>query len=271
MREVHVRGFNLPTAYHLALQGLYDHGEISEVPDYNQKQRECAMTVVVENPLAEPRISRLMLGGPHELQQYEMEVLDGILDFMIGADENTWEYTYHDRMVKYPVYENMYADVHAKDPLDQLQFVVAELRRNPFSRRAVIIIRDPSIDAFIANPACLQNIQFFIRNGKLDMMVLFRSNDLPEAFFYNAWALIRLQEKLAEILEVEVGTYTHRSNSMHCYEKDFELLEGYINGIETRAVEDLTYDYIDLFKDMMDEEIPSILEMVLDQKAKVEG
>ena len=250
MKEIFVTGKTLPEAYHNALKELYENGDIVDCPDYDQLQKESSITVFVENPTAEPRISRLIIGGAHELQQYEMEMLDGILDFMIGADENTWEYTYHDRFAH------------------QLPFIINELKRNPYSRRAIMNIRDFEVDSANNDPACLQSMQFFIREGKLHFKILFRSNDLPEAFFYNAFAFIRLQEKVAAELGIPVGSYTHRANSMHCYEKDFGLLDGYINGIKTRDEEDLTYDYEDFYKDLMEEEIPSIMDMVADQKGK---
>jgi len=250
MKEIFVSGKTLSEAYHKALTELYENGEIVDCPDYEQSQKECSMTVVVEAPTAEPRVSRLIIGGAHELMQYELEMLDGILDFMISADENVWEYTYHDRY-KY-----------------QLPFIRSELKRNPFSRRAIMNIRDFEIDSTNNDPACMQSVQYFIRGNKLHCKILFRSNDLAEAFFYNAFALIRLQERLAAELGVEVGTYTHRANSMHCYEKDFDLIKGYIKGIKERSAEELTYNYEDFFKELMEEEIPSIMKMVEDQRAK---
>ena len=250
MKEIFVSGETLPEAYHNALKELYENGDIVDCPDYDQKQKECSMTVFIANPTAEPRVSRLIIGGAHELIQYEMELLDGILDFMIGADENVWEYTYHDR----------YAH--------QVPFIISELKRNKYSRRAIMNIRDFEIDSANNDPACMQSIQYFIRDDKLHCKILFRSNDLPEAFFYNAFALIKLQERIAAELGVTVGTYTHRSNSMHCYEKDFGLIAGYIKGMNERAVADLTYNYEEDFKEMMEEEIASINKMVEEQKAK---
>jgi len=250
MKEIFISKNTLPEAYHAALLSLKSDGDMVECPDYDQKQLECSMTVQIMKPLEEPRISRLIIGGPHELQQYEMEMIDGILDFMVGAADNVWEYTYHLRYAY------------------QIPFIINELKRNPLSRRAIMNFRDFDIDSANNDPACCQSIQYFIRDSKLHCKVLFRSNDLAEAFFYNAFAIIRLQEKIANELDIEVGTYTHRSNSMHCYEKDFELLNGYVNGIENRKMENLTYNYTEMYKDMMQEEIPSILEMVKAQKEK---
>jgi len=209
------------------------------------------MGVHVEQPLAEPRISKLFIGGHHELMQYELEILDGILDFVVGQNDRVWEYTYHQRFAPW------------------LGFIVQELKRDPWSRRAVISVRDNAVDSSNAHPACLQSLQYFVRGGKLDCAALFRSNDLPEAFFMNAFALIRLQETLADQLGIPVGTYSHKSNSMHTYEKDFHLLHSYAEKIRSaKDEEDICYDYAGFYRDLMLEEIPDIQEMVRQKKVQ---
>jgi len=237
MQEIFVHGRNLTEAYHRALIELESRGSILDCPDWNQKQKECAMTIHIENPAAEPRISKLIIGGPYDLQRYVMELIDGILDFKINAG---WDYTYHDRFSKY------------------LPFVIGELKRSRESRRAVISIRDNETDSKSSDPACMQSLQYFIRDSKLDCMVLFRSNDLPEAFFFNAFALIMLQEKIAGELGVGIGTYTHRSNSMHCYEKDFKLLANFVRAIADKKDEELYYHYLGDWDELMKAEIPGI-------------
>ena len=245
MQEIFIRGRNLTEAYHRALIELETNGDILDCSDWDQKQKECAMTIHIEKPLEEPRISKLIIGGAYDLQRYVMEIIDGILDFKINAG---WDYTYHDRFVKY------------------LPFVTGELKRNRESRRAIISIRDNEVDSRNKDAACMQSIQFFIRNNKLDMMVLFRSNDLPEAFFFNAFALIMLQEKTAGELGIETGTYTHRSNSMHCYEKDFDLLANFVKAISEKQSDDLVYNYRDDWEEIMKAEIPNINKLVEDLK-----
>jgi thymidylate synthase len=241
MQEIFVQGRNLTEAYHKALLELETRGNILDCADWNQRQKECAMTVHIEEPTAEPRISKLIIGGAYDLQRYVMELVDGILDFKINAG---WDYTYHDRFSKY------------------MPFVLGELRRNRDSRRAVISIRDNEVDSRNKDAACMQSIQYFIRSNKLDCMILFRSNDLPEAFFFNAFGLIMLQERVAGELGVAVGTYTHRANSMHCYEKDFQLLQNYVRAIKEKAAEDLCYNYKDDWDEMMIAEIPGIQKLV---------
>lgn len=249
MKELFVEGKTLPEAYHKAIKALYDSGEISNCSDYNQLQKECSMTMFVEEPLSEPMISKLFIGGHSDLQQYVMEVLDGILNFKIGSG---WEYTYNSRIS------------------EQIPFIYEELKRNPDSRRAVIDVRDWKADTSHGNtsPACLQHIQYFVRDGKLHCKVLMRSNDAPEATFMNAFAFIMLQKKIAETLGYEVGTYTHRANSFHCYEKDFKLIESYMRGIN--GDEEITYEYEGFYKDLMEESIPEIEKKVLQVKENMD-
>ena len=95
MREILAKGRSLPETYHKSLESLYDDGPVTDCADWNTRQKEVSMTMFVEEPLAEPMISKCFIGGPHELQQYVMEMLDGILDFEV--ERGNWAYTYHQR------------------------------------------------------------------------------------------------------------------------------------------------------------------------------
>lgn len=242
MKEIFINwGDSLANAYHESLIALSVNGDIVDCPDWNTTQKELSLTFTIDNAIAEPMISKLFIGGPYDLEQYRQEILDGILDFEI--DRGNWSYTYHDR------YANQY------------KFIIDELKRNPYSRRAVMDIRVPEdMDSF--DPACLQHIQYFIRDDKLHCKVLFRSNDACKATFMNAFALIMLQKRIADELGVEVGSYTHRANSFHCYEKDFTTLEMYEHYILNRPLEDLSYSYKDEWKDLMESEREAIAEKI---------
>ena len=259
MKEIFLAGRTLPEAYHKAILALHDDGDILPCSDWNQNQKEISVTFVAECPLEEPRISKLTIGGYKELQQYVMEIVDGLLDFRVGRG---FEYTYHDRMAGYPVVHGKSRAMSAVEKLDQIGFVVDELRRNSDSRRAVIDIRDNSVDAFSSDCACLQHMQFFVRGDALHCKVLMRSNDAVEATFMNAFAFIMLQKHIADELGIKTGPYTHRANSFHCYEKDFKLLEQYARGILEKRLEDITYNYEEYYKELMEESIPGILESI---------
>lgn len=256
MQEYIVYGETLPQAYHNSLL-LLREAPVIPCPDWETTQKEVSMTMVVNKPLMDNMISRLFFGDPASLEQYRQEMLDGIFDFVIK--DGKWSYTYHNRMAAYPIRTD-----HKIDYASQIGFVINELTRNPWSRRAVIDIRDNSQDMYNEDPACWQHAQFFIRdNNKLHMKVLFRSNDACKAAFMNAFALIQLQARIADTLGVEVGTYTHRANSYHCYERDFQMLDGYCNRIyEASSLEDVTYSYYNDWAEQMEEAKESIAHKV---------
>ena len=244
MKEVFVEGRTLPEAYHKALLALQD-APVIPCPDWNTEQKEVSMTYVVTEPMGEPMISRLFFGDPRSLEQYRQEMLEGIMDFEI--ERGNWVYTYHQR----------YAS--------QYQFIIAELKRNPWSRRAVMDIRSPE-DMGSDDPACWQHAQSFVREGALHCKILFRSNDACKASFMNAFALILLQKKIADTLGLPMGSYTHRANSFHCYARDFDLLSGYIQRIERG--DELEYEYEGDWDELMEEQRPAIAMMVREQKEK---
>lgn len=255
---------SLPDAYHLALLHLNTFGDIRDCPAYNTREKSISITIDISRPLAEPKISTFIPCGPAELQQYVMEMTDGILDFETRQTHN-WEYTYHDRMV------------------EQLVEVVRILRKDRNSRRAVIMIRRPE-DIQTDDPPCLTMIQYLINDNSLDCFVTFRSNDAVKAFFMNAFALIEIQHILADILNCQVGHYVHTANSFHAYERDWELLKKFcMNYLDARDKHNdnfatIVYDKSNLpymtespeecWKDMMEEEIPDIMEKVSAQMEK---
>ena len=114
----------------------------------------------------------------------------------------------------------------AQGRLDQWSYVVNELKNDPDSRRAIMHIRvpDDSLDAKLDVP-CTIALQFFIRDGKLHQVANMRSSDVIFGIAYDIPAFTIFQELLANELEVEIGTYTHTSNSLHIYERHFEMAE----------------------------------------------
>ena len=241
MFELFTKGSSLPDAYHSALLALHENHDDVPCPDYNTRQKEASVTFVADAPLSEPMISKLFVGDPRSLEQYRQEMLDGILDFEVGR--GNWEYTYHQRMEK------------------QIPWLINELRRNPDSRRGVVLTRGDH-DLSSESPACLQHLQFLIRGGALHCKVLFRSNDATKAAFMNAFALVMLQKRIAGTLGVRTGSYTHRANSFHVYERDYGMFDGYVARIKTDG--DLAYCYQDGWDELMEEAKPEIAKMVED-------
>lgn len=102
---------------------------------------------------------------------------------------------------------------------DQLLTTTRLLRHDPDTRRAVISIWDPRADNKNSKDIpCNDMIFFKIREGRLNMTVLNRSNDIIlGAYGANVVQFSMLQEFIARAVGVEVGVYTQVSDSFHYY------------------------------------------------------
>lgn len=104
--------------------------------------------------------------------------------------------------------------------VDQVQHVVDTLMEDPSSRRAVISIYDPRTDIPAGKDVpCNDFLQFQIRGSQLHVTVTVRSNDLMWGWSgINAFEWSTLQEIVASLLRVEVGTLTFNIGNLHLYQ-----------------------------------------------------
>jgi thymidylate synthase len=103
---------------------------------------------------------------------------------------------------------------------NQLEKVIDKLYVNKDSRQAFITIYDgKEIDQYSFDTPCTLNVGFNILHNKLNMSVLMRSNDLWFGFCNDQYCFSKLQEKVANSLEIEIGTYYHFAHNLHIYNK----------------------------------------------------
>jgi thymidylate synthase len=252
---------SLVTLYHegCAIKTQYD--KLGDPPS-----KDATMLLVVDDPLAEPMIHLDFPGGFEQLQEYVMEVCDGIKDHCVrdpeDPEDTRWEYTYHQRLFRY--------DVPGLDPTDQIEQVCQQLAQTPYSRRAQAITWKVWEDNACYDPACLQSIWCRITHDDdqslLNMNVRFRSNDAYKAAFMNIFALVQLQRRIAQRIEqlagipIRLGRYCHLADSYHIYGSNLREFEGrFLNMLEKRTFEKRTMRYEDV-RDMMEQARPGILE-----------
>jgi len=100
----------------------------------------------------------------------------------------------------------------------QIDYVYELLLNQPDTRQAVITILDmKEHDKFTYDTPCTYAIQFTIVNGRLDMCVTMRSNDLWYGFCNDQYQFSKLQELMAYRLDIETGVYYHFAHNMHLY------------------------------------------------------
>ena len=111
--------------------------------------------------------------------------------------------------------------IFTKFGFDQWKHVKNMLQKDPNSRQAVIHIKDADNKPTKDTP-CTVYLQFFIRNGKLNLSVHMRSNDIWMGVPYDMFSFCFLQMKMAMELGVEIGEYHHYAGSLHMYARDWE-------------------------------------------------
>ncbi len=249
--ELHQKGCNLHTQYDKA----------GDPPS-----KDATMIIMISDPLNEPMIHRDFPGGFEDLQEYTMEVCEGIKDHLVrkadDAEDTRWEYTYHQRLFGY--------EVPSLAPFDQIEMLCRKLAETSYTRRAQATTWKVWEDNSCYDPACLQSIWCRITEEAgeriLSMNVRFRSNDAYKAAFMNIFALVQLQQRIAariaELsgLPVRLGRYCHMADSYHIYGSYFREFEGrFLGALDKRTFEQRTLRYEDV-RDMMEEARPAILE-----------
>ncbi len=103
---------------------------------------------------------------------------------------------------------------------DQLLYVIDMMKKDPDTRRAVMMIWHPELDLGVNSKdlPCNDALMFKLRDGQLDMTVCNRSNDaIWGAYGANAVQFSMIQEFIAAALRVRVGVYRQVSDSFHIY------------------------------------------------------
>jgi len=219
-----VWGTTLPEAWENAVLATLHYG--TTIPteydqDIDPESRDASMTILVSNPLAEPRIHKAMPDSLAGLYVYTQEVTAGVHDERVR--EGGWSYSYHDRLCGWPGIGN-WEDLPR---INQLSGLIDKLSETPHSRRSQAITWFPPSDLVNHEPPCLQRIWCRVVKSDgsllLEMNTHWRSRDAFKAAFMNMYALTELQRIIAgEISEhtgqnVGVGRYVEFIDSYHIY------------------------------------------------------
>ena len=103
---------------------------------------------------------------------------------------------------------------------DQLELVIAELKRNPDTRQAIIQIHEPHDALFMGGTRripCSLCYQLMIRNGKLDIIYMMRSSDFNSHFKNDIWLADELRRYISDATHIPVGLFMMNISSLHIY------------------------------------------------------
>jgi len=113
----------------------------------------------------------------------------------------------------------------------QFDTCVGELVQNEGSRRATMVLLNTG-HMYSANTdmVCTYALQFFIRNGKLDMHVFMRSNDVVWGLTNDAFCFNMIQRMVCQALRMAkyprlaVGRYVHTAATLHVYKRHYSMV-----------------------------------------------
>lgn len=109
-------------------------------------------------------------------------------------------------------------------------YIIGLLTKDPDSRQAVISLYGTQDRHDSKDIPCTLTLQFMIREGKLNLIVNMRSNDVLWGVPYDVQSFCFIQEMIAACLKIPVGYYAHHVGSMHIYESTEQQLIDVLNG-----------------------------------------
>lgn len=195
-----------------ALSYILQNGEDFVDKDGRQCRETLNLTITIEDPEKD-------FETPIDImQQFEWvypskEELESIM--LSRENLAGYEFSYGPRM----------SNFKGKDQLND--FVIPLLKKDSTSRRAIVVLYDPSIDSNIIsrNIPSLLYMHFKIRNGKLNLTGMIRSNDLFIGWPGNIYQMFIVQKYVSESLNIKTGSLTTISGSAHLFHEHFEMVE----------------------------------------------
>lgn len=121
---------------------------------------------------------------------------------------------------------------------DQIESVINILKSDKNSRRAVVSLWSSDDLGKESNDLpCNTQIFFKIINGKLDITVINRSNDLFLGLPYDIFVFYMLQSYISRALCLENGIQRHYIDSLHVYKKDFKSINDIVRYNNVKSIE----------------------------------
>jgi thymidylate synthase len=101
--------------------------------------------------------------------------------------------------------------------VDQIQYVIDEIKRNPNSRRLVITAWEPGNATTSKLPPCHYTFVFNVNDGKLNCHLTQRSGDVALGIPFNLAAYSLLTQVMAQQVGLELGQFAHTIVDAHIY------------------------------------------------------
>lgn len=126
-----------------------------------------------------------------------------------------------------PVYGVQWRSWPAPDgrKIDQISNLIEGIKRNPDSRRHLVVAWNPAEVDKMALPPCHCLFQFYVANGKLSCQLYQRSCDIFLGVPFNIASYSLLTHMVAQQCDLDVGDFVWTGGDCHIYKNHFEQVE----------------------------------------------
>jgi thymidylate synthase len=117
------------------------------------------------------------------------------------------------------VYGAQWCDWRTADgrSINQIDQVIANIKRNPESRRHIVTAWNPGEVDKMALPPCHAMFQFFVQDGELSCQLYQRSADLFLGVPFNIASYALLTMMVAQVCGLKPGDFVHTFGDLHLY------------------------------------------------------
>ena len=112
---------------------------------------------------------------------------------------------------------------YAKDGVDQIRWVLDEIKRNPNSRRLIVTGWNPQEQDQVALPPCHTLFQFYVQDGELSCQLYQRSADTFLGVPFNIASYALLTCLIAQVSGLKPGDFVHTLGDAHLYSNHLDL------------------------------------------------
>lgn len=126
-------------------------------------------------------------------------------------------------------YSTRFADTSNHDiskikGIDQLQYIIDEIKNNPMSRRILMSYwNPPDFDKMVLYP-CHYSVQFYVNNNKLDCLFNMRSSDVFLGLPFNIFSYAVLTYIIACKCDLTPGKLIYIGGDVHIYNNHIEQI-----------------------------------------------
>jgi thymidylate synthase len=123
-----------------------------------------------------------------------------------------------------PVYGKQWRSWETADgrTIDQITNVINQIKKNPDSRRLLVVAFNPGDVEKMALPPCHAFFQFYVANGKLSCQLYQRSADIFLGVPFNIASYALLTHMVAQVCGLGVGDFVHTLGDAHLYSNHLE-------------------------------------------------